>query len=139
MALVTTEQSNAATENLDLMTGKDIVSVINQEDHKVAVSVEQVLPALTQAADVISEKLKKGGRVFIFGAGTSGRLGVMNAVGITEKYDLPAGMINGIIAGGDKALRFSVENSEDNREQATQDLMVFHPAEIPKTTSFSVG
>ena len=125
--LVTTEQSNAATENLDLMSGKEIVSVINTEDHKVANSVEAVIPALAESVDVVANKLKKGGRLFIFGAGTSGRLGVMNAVGITEKYHLPAGQIIGVIAGGDRALRFSVENSEDNREQAVKDLMALKP------------
>ena len=137
--LVMTEQSNNATENLDLMTAKEIVSVINQEDHKVATSVEQVIPDLVQAPDVIANKLKKGGRVFIFGAGTSGRLGVMNSVGITEKYNLPAGTINGIIAGGDKALRFSVENSEDNREQAIKDLMAFKPTANDVVFGISAG
>lgn len=125
--LVTTEQSNLATENLDLMSPEEIVSAINTEDHNVAPAVELCLPAISQGADIIAEKLKKGGRLFIFGAGTSGRLGVLNATEITEKYNLKKGQINGIIAGGDRALRFSVENSEDNREKATADLMAFNP------------
>ena len=137
--LLTTEQSNSATENLDMMSARKIVSVINDEDHKVAVAVKEVLPALSEAVDVLADRWKKGGRLFIFGAGTSGRLGVMNAVGITEKYHLPTGQVNGIIAGGDKALRFSVENSEDNRELAVADLMAFHPTPNDVVMGISAG
>jgi len=137
--LVTTEQSNQATENLDLMTAREIVSAINNEDHKVADAVELCLPAIAEGADVLAQKLAKGGRLFIFGAGTSGRLGVMNAVGITEKYGLKKGQISGIIAGGDRALRFSVENSEDNREQAVKDLMAFKPTENDVVFGISAG
>ena len=137
--LLTTEQSNQATENLDMMTAEQIVAVINDEDHKVATAVKEVLPALAQAVDVLANRWQKGGRLFIFGAGTSGRLGVMNAVGVTEKHHLPAGQINGIIAGGDRALRFSVENSEDNREQAIADLMAFHPTPDDVVMGISAG
>ena len=138
-SLLTTEQSNKDTENLDMMTAKEIVTVINKEDHKVIEGVEKVLPAIVQGADAIADSLEKGGRLFIFGAGTSGRLGVMNAVGITEKYHLKPGQINGIIAGGDEALRFSVENSEDNRDQAVADLMSFHPTADDVVLGISAG
>ena len=137
--LLTTEQSNSATENLDTMTAEQIVTVINDEDHKVAAAVKEVLPALAQAVGVLANRWQKGGRLFIFGAGTSGRLGVMNAVGVTEKHHLPAGQINGIIAGGDRALRFSVENSEDNREQAVKDLMAFSPTPDDVVMGISAG
>ena len=139
MALLTTEQANRATTNLDLMTAREIVTAINTEDHKVVKAVEACLPSIIEAATKIAECLKKGGRVFIFGAGTSGRLGVMDAVGITEKYGLKAGQINGLIAGGDRALRFSIENSEDNREQAIKDLMAFKPTENDVVFGISAG
>ena len=121
------------------MTAQEIVTAINTEDYKVVKAVEDCLPSITEAATKIAERLKKGGRVFIFGAGTSGRLGVMNAVGITEKYGLKAGQINGLIAGGDRALRFSIENSEDNREQAIKDLMAFKPTENDVVFGISAG
>ena len=139
LGLVTTEQSNQATKNLDLMSAQEIVTAINTEDHKVAEAVELCLPSIAEGATEIAKRLKKGGRVFIFGAGTSGRLGVMNAVGITEKYALKPGQINGVIAGGDRALRFSIENSEDNREQAIKDLMAFKPTKNDIVFGISAG
>ena len=122
-----TEKSNPATTNIDLMSGQEIAKLINDEDKKVALAIEKVLPQVGAAIELIAAAFKQGGRLAYFGAGTSGRLGVLDASECWPTFGVEHGMVCGYIAGGDKALRFSVENAEDSAELALEDLKNFNP------------
>lgn len=122
-----TEKRNPETVNIDLMDSWQIAKTLNNEDKKVALAVEKALPQIGDAIEVIAEAFRKGGRLAYFGAGTSGRLGVLDASECWPTFGVEHGMVNGFIAGGDRALRFSVENSEDNADLALADLNAFNP------------
>ena len=122
-----TEKRNPATVNIDLMDGFEIAKTLNNEDKKVAKAIEKVLPQIGEAIEIIAKAFQKGGRLAYFGAGTSGRLGVLDASECWPTFGVEHGMVNGFIAGGDRALRFSVENSEDNPDFGEQDLDAFAP------------
>ena len=122
-----TEKSNPATADIDLMNGQEIAKLINDEDKKVALAIEKVLPQIGAAIELIAAAFKQGGRLAYFGAGTSGRLGVLDASECWPTFGVEHGMVCGYIAGGDKALRFSVENAEDSAELALEDLKDFNP------------
>lgn len=124
-----TERNNPNTVNIDLMNGEEIARAINNEDKKVALAIEKVIPEIGQAIELIAKSFKKGGRLAYFGAGTSGRIGVLDASECWPTFGVEHGMVNGYIAGGDKALRFSVENSEDSEELGKADLADFNPNE----------
>lgn len=126
-AVALTEKRNPATINIDLMDGCEIARTLNNEDKKVALAIEKVLPQIGAAIELIAEAFQKGARLAYFGAGTSGRLGVLDASECWPTFGVEHGMVNGFIAGGDKALRFSVENSEDNADFGLQDLATFNP------------
>ncbi|MDR2338404.1 MAG: N-acetylmuramic acid 6-phosphate etherase [Deltaproteobacteria bacterium] len=116
-----TESENPASQNIDLMPTLEIVSIINNEDKKVALAVEKVLPEIAQAVDGITERLKHGGRLIYFGAGTSGRLGVLDASECPPTFNVPKGkdaLVIGCIAGGEAALINSIEDSEDRATEA---------------------
>ncbi|HRG19007.1 MAG TPA: N-acetylmuramic acid 6-phosphate etherase, partial [Flavobacterium lutivivi] len=117
----TTEQSSHY-DSLENMSVHDLLSNINKEDKTVPFAVEKALPQIEALVDKIVEKLKLGGRLFYIGAGTSGRLGIVDASECPPTFGVPFDLVNGIIAGGDKAIRRAVENAEDNREQAWIDL-----------------
>ena len=119
---LTTEKINPATRHIDECTTLDAVKLINAEDKKIAAAVEVVLPEVARAVDVIAEKLSRGGRLFYIGAGTSGRLGVLDASECPPTFGVSPEMVQGLIAGGDGALRRAVEGAEDNRSLAAQDL-----------------
>ena len=108
-------------DNLELMATSEIISGINQEDKKVAVAVEKVLPKITNLVDRIAERFKEGGRLFYIGAGTSGRLGILDASEIPPTFGIHDRVI-GLIAGGDGAIRKAVEFAEDNTLQGWKDL-----------------
>lgn len=127
-AVALTEKRNPATVNIDLMDGCEIARALNNEDKKVALAIEKVLPQIGEAIELIAAAFQKGGRLAYFGAGTSGRLGVLDASECWPTFGVEHGMVNGFIAGGDKALRFSVENSEDMPELGRADLKIFNPA-----------
>lgn len=122
-----TESSNSLTSEIDLQKGEQIARLINEEDKKVALAVEKILPEIGAAIELIAASFKNGGRLAYFGAGTSGRLGVLDASECWPTFGVEYGMVNGFIAGGDRALRFSVENSEDSSELGLQDLNTFNP------------
>ena len=124
---ILTENANPATQDVDLMTGVEIAATINAEDQKIASAVQTQLKPIGKAIDLIAKSFLKGGRLAYFGAGTSGRLGVLDASECWPTFGVAHGMVNGFIAGGDKALRFSVENSEDSAELALADLKKFNP------------
>jgi len=117
-----TEARNPATEHLDELSTLHMLEVINDEDAKVAAAVRAELPAIAQAIDAISSRFQQGGRLFYIGAGTSGRLGVLDASECPPTFNVPADLVQGLIAGGDRALRLSSEHSEDSPEEGATDL-----------------
>lgn len=117
----TTEQSSKY-EHLEKMSVQELLFNINQEDKTVPLAVEKALPQIETLVAEIVAKMKLGGRLFYIGAGTSGRLGVVDASECPPTFGVPFDLVNGIIAGGDKAIRRAVENAEDNATQAWLDL-----------------
>lgn len=114
MTEIITENVNSKTTNIDLCSSVEIVKLINDEDKQVAYAVEETLPQIAQAVDLISKQFLKGGRLLYFGAGTSGRLGVLDASECPPTFSADKDMVQGFIAGGDVALREAVEGAEDN-------------------------
>ena len=117
----TTEQSSKY-EHLEKMSVAELLQNINNEDKTVPLAVEKALPQIESLIAKIVEKMKLGGRLFYIGAGTSGRLGIVDASECPPTFGVPFDLVNGIIAGGDKAIRRAVENAEDNTTQAWLDL-----------------
>ncbi len=115
--------------NLELKPIREILTDINSEDQKVAVAVKEAIPQIEALVEAIVDKLKNGGRLFYIGAGTSGRLGVLDASECPPTYGVPKSLVIGLIAGGDTALRNSVENAEDDPEQAWKDLQPYSISE----------
>ncbi|WP_026705386.1 N-acetylmuramic acid 6-phosphate etherase [Flavobacterium soli] len=124
----TTEQSSKY-EHLEKMSVAELLSNINQEDKTVPFAVEKALPQIETLITEIVSKLKLGGRLFYIGAGTSGRLGIVDASECPPTFGVAFDLVNGIIAGGDKAIRRAVENAEDNTTQAWIDLQEQNIAE----------
>jgi N-acetylmuramic acid 6-phosphate etherase len=122
LATLLTESRNQATEHIDELPTLDMLRVINNEDASVAEAVAAVLPDIAKAVDEIASRINDGGRLFYIGAGTSGRLGVLDASEIPPTFSVPPTLIQGLIAGGDSALRKSSEQSEDSPEQGAADL-----------------
>ncbi|WP_293894374.1 N-acetylmuramic acid 6-phosphate etherase [Flavobacterium sp.] len=117
----TTEQSSHY-EHLEKMSVADLLANINKEDKTVPLAVEKALPQIEALVTQVVEKMKLGGRLFYIGAGTSGRLGIVDASECPPTFGVPFDMVNGLIAGGDKAIRQAVENAEDDTLQAWIDL-----------------
>lgn len=117
----TTEQSSKY-EHLEKMSVTELLSNINNEDKTVPLAVEKALPQIETLVTKVVEKMKLGGRLFYIGAGTSGRLGIVDASECPPTFGVPFDLVNGIIAGGDKAIRKAVENAEDSTTQAWIDL-----------------
>jgi N-acetylmuramic acid 6-phosphate etherase len=122
LAALLTEARNPATEKIDELSTLDILRLINAEDAKVAAAVAAVLPETATAIDEIAKRFEQGGRLFYIGAGTSGRLGVLDASECPPTFSVPPSLFQGLIAGGDSALRRSSEASEDSPEQGAADL-----------------
>ena len=116
-----TESSSHYT-NLENMSVGEILTNINKEDKTVPVAIEKVIPQIGKLVEEIVKKMSEGGRLFYIGAGTSGRLGILDASEVPPTYGVPQGRVVGIIAGGDTAIRKSVEHAEDDPEQAWKDL-----------------
>lgn len=109
-----TESVNPRTLHIDTYTTADIVRCINEDDQMVALAVKDELPHVVQAVDLIYNQLRRGGRLFYVGAGTSGRLGVLDASECPPTFGVDPQMVQGIIAGGDTALRKAIEGAEDD-------------------------
>jgi N-acetylmuramic acid 6-phosphate etherase len=122
LGTLATEARNPASERLDELSTLEMLGVMNDEDAKVAAAVRAELPAVARAVDAIAERFGRGGRLFYVGAGTSGRLGVLDASECPPTFSVPAELVQGLIAGGDRALRLSSEHSEDSPEEGTRDL-----------------
>ncbi|RDZ14758.1 N-acetylmuramic acid 6-phosphate etherase [Priestia megaterium] len=119
---ILTEKRNPQTLNIDELSSLEIVKKINEEDHQVPHAINKVLPVIALLVDEIVSAFKQGGRLIYIGAGTSGRLGVLDASECVPTFGTPAEQVIGIIAGGDKALRHALEGAEDNKKQAIEDL-----------------
>ncbi|WDF89275.1 N-acetylmuramic acid 6-phosphate etherase [Aeromonas hydrophila] len=117
-----TETRNPASVEIDQLPTMEMLRVINQEDQQVALAVSQLLPEITRAVDAIAAAFGKGGRLVYIGAGTSGRLGILDASECPPTYGVSAEQVVGLIAGGHKAILQAVENAEDDAELGTQDL-----------------
>lgn len=119
---LTTEARNEATKKIDQVSTLEMVTLINQEDQKVAQAIEKVLPQIAAAIDAAAERFKKGGRLIYCGAGTSGRLGSLDAIELTPTYSVSPERAFGILAGGEKAMYQAIEGAEDSKELAIEDL-----------------
>jgi N-acetylmuramic acid 6-phosphate etherase len=117
-----TETRHPDTANIDRLSTRDMLAVINAADRSVADAVHAELARIAQAVDGIVERMEKGGRLFYTGAGTSGRLGVLDASECPPTFNVDPGLVVGLIAGGDHALRHSIEGAEDDPDQGVQDL-----------------
>lgn len=122
LGALATEARNPATERLDELSTLDMLKVMNDEDAKVASAVRAELPTIAAAVNAISERFRHGGRLFYTGAGTSGRLGVLDASECPPTFSVAPEMFQGIIAGGERSLRLPSEHSEDSREEGVRDL-----------------
>jgi N-acetylmuramic acid 6-phosphate etherase len=120
--LPVTEQENPNTVNIDKVSTLEAIRLINDEDKKVALAIERVLPEIALCVDKIVERLKSGGRLFYVGTGTSGRLGVLDASEIPPTYGVSYDLVQGVIAGGYDALYKATEASEDNAQAGKTDL-----------------
>jgi N-acetylmuramic acid 6-phosphate etherase len=118
-------EASSNHDNLEKKTVLEILKGINEEDKTVPYAIEKVLPQIEVLVEKAVERMQKGGRLFYIGAGTSGRLGIVDASECPPTYGVPHGLVVGIIAGGDSAIRKAVENAEDDAEQAWKDLLVF--------------
>lgn len=119
---LTTETRNQASINIDQLDALEIVKVINNEDKKVAEAITRVLPKVAEAIDAITERFNKGGRMIYCGAGTSGRLGALDAIELTPTYSVSPDRAFGIMAGGKEAMFKAIEGAEDSKELAIADL-----------------
>lgn len=122
MTFIKTTEQSSAFDHLEKMSVAELLSNINKEDQTVPLAVEKALPQIELLVTQIVAKLQNGGRLFYIGAGTSGRLGIVDASECPPTFGVPFDLVNGIIAGGDKAIRKAVENAEDNTSQAWLDL-----------------
>lgn len=124
MSEIITEYRNENTKNIDLLSTIDIVKKINEEDQIVARAVEDESANIARAIDIIAKQFLLGGKLYYFGAGTSGRLGVLDASECPPTFGVRADMVQGIIAGGDMALRLAVEGAEDDFELGVSDAKI---------------
>jgi len=126
LSQLATEAQNPATADIDALSTREMLEVISAEDAKIAAAVHAELPHIARAIDEIAARFAQGGRLFYIGAGTSGRLGVLDASECPPTFSVPPTLVQGLIAGGDSALRTSSEKSEDSREQGAHDLAARH-------------
>ncbi len=122
MAFQKITEQNSLHENLDKKSVHDLLIEMNEEDMKVPLAVSRALPQIEELVEKIVERMKRGGRIFYLGAGTSGRLGVLDASEIPPTFGMPSSLVVGLIAGGETALRNPVENAEDDIEKGWQEL-----------------
>ncbi|MDX2268889.1 MAG: N-acetylmuramic acid 6-phosphate etherase [Bryobacter sp.] len=122
LAALLTEQQNPRTARLDRASTEEMLRLINQEDQTVALAVEAAIPQITMALELIVDSMKAGGRLFYTGAGTSGRLGVLDASECPPTFNVSPELVQGFIAGGDRALRYAVEGAEDSPERGASEL-----------------
>jgi N-acetylmuramic acid 6-phosphate etherase len=128
--ILSVTESSSEYENLEKMSVKELLTNINREDAKVAIAVNKAIPQIEKLIELIVERMKEGGRMFYLGAGTSGRLGVLDASELPPTFGVPDNMVIGLIAGGDTALRKAVESAEDDPERAWHELKKYKVDEL---------
>ena len=126
MAFQKITESESLYDNLDQMSVRELLEGINNEDRKVAIAVGREIPKIEKLVTRIVERMRRGGRLFYIGAGTSGRVGVLDASEIPPTYGMPNTLVIGLIAGGDRALRNPVESAEDDLDKAWEELQQYH-------------
>lgn len=126
LSTLITEQRNPNSIHVDSLSALEIVQLMNQEDKQVPLAIEKCLPQIAQAVECIVAAFQQGGRLVYIGAGTSGRLGVLDASECPPTFGVSPEMVKGIIAGGERALRHPIEGAEDSKEQAVVDLQTIH-------------
>ena len=126
LSTLITEQRNPNSMNVDSLSALEIVQLMNEEDKQVPLAIEKCLPQIAQAVERIVAAFQQGGRLVYIGAGTSGRLGVLDASECPPTFGVSPEMVKGIIAGGERALRHPIEGAEDSKEQAVVDLQTIH-------------
>ena len=124
MSEIITEYRNENTKNIDLLSTIDIVRKINEEDKLVALAIEDETPNIAKAVDIIAKQFLKGGKLYYYGAGTSGRLGILDASECPPTFGVAPDMVQGFIAGGDRAIKYAVEGAEDDIELGRKDAEV---------------
>ena len=122
LSTLITEQRNPNSMNVDCLSALEIVQLMNEEDKQVPLAIEKCLPQIAQAVECIVAAFQQGGRLVYIGAGTSGRLGVLDASECPPTFGVSPEMVKGIIAGGERALRHPIEGAEDSKAQAVVDL-----------------
>jgi N-acetylmuramic acid 6-phosphate etherase len=118
-------ESSSHYDQLEQQSVRELLTHINREDQTVPLAVEKEIPQIERLVELSVERMQKGGRLFYLGAGTSGRLGIVDASECPPTFGVPQGMVVGLIAGGDSAIRKAVEFAEDDREQGWKDLMAY--------------
>lgn len=137
MAEIITEYRNENTKDIDIISTIEMVTKMNEEDKIVALAVEEEIENIARAIDLIAKQFLKGGRLFYFGAGTSGRLGVLDASECPPTFSVEADMVQGIIAGGDFAFKNAVEGAEDDFEMGVKDAQVLTKDDVAVVISAS--
>lgn len=118
-----TEEINENTQSIDKVSTLEMIKMMNDEDKKVALAIEKELPKIAEAIDIISKKMYEGGRLIYMGAGTSGRIGILDASECPPTFGVDPSLVQGIIAGGEKAIFKAIEGAEDSKELAEEDLI----------------
>lgn len=126
MSFIRVTEQASPYRHLEQMSVADILTNINREDQTVSLAVQKAIPQISQLVAIIADKMLAGGRLFYMGAGTSGRLGIVDASECPPTFGVPHGLVVGIIAGGDSAIRKAVEFAEDDREQGWKDLQAYN-------------
>ena len=126
LSTLITEQRNPNSMHVDSLSALEIVQLMNDEDKQVPLAIEKCLPQIAQAVECIVAAFQQGGRLVYIGAGTSGRLGVLDASECPPTFGVSPEMVKGIIAGGERALRHPIEGAEDSKTQAVVDLQTIH-------------
>lgn len=137
MAEIITEYLNENTKDIDIISTIEMVKKINDEDKIVALAVEEELGNIAHAVDIIAKQFLKGGRLFYFGAGTSGRLGILDASECPPTFSVEPDMVQGIIAGGDRAFKEAVEGAEDNFDAGVEDAQILTKDDVAVVISAS--
>ena len=137
MSEVMTEYRNENTKDIDILPTIEMVKKMNEEDKIVALAVEDELEHIAQAVDIIAKQFLKGGKLYYFGAGTSGRLGILDASECPPTFSVSPDMVQGIMAGGDKAFRIAVEGAEDDFEAGKKDAEVLTDKDVAVAISAS--
>jgi len=122
LALLQTEARNPRTADLDSLNPEELARALHEENHQVAGAIDEALPQVARAIELIADRLRRGGKLYYIGAGTSGRLGVLDASECPPTFGVDSERVQGIIAGGERALRFSIEGAEDDRAAGSAEI-----------------